>query len=302
MGQFFGPVASSRLGLSLGVDPFRGKVCDLDCVFCQLGATRRGDRPCGAPVDAAEILREARRVAATAAAREADVVTLGGSGEPTLHPEFGRLVEALRDLFARPVAVLTNGVSAWRSRVRRALLRADRVLPTVAAPDPTTFQLLHRPLSPRAFERHRQGLLRLRDDYSGRLSAEVMLVRGLNDRDEDLERLAGFLERLAPDDVDITLPDRPPAESWVERPPFARVLRAARRLGARLPAPSPSPRRVRLDAQALAALARRHPLRLDEALGLLGGGGQARRDVARLLRSRRVGLRRKGRERFLVPR
>ncbi len=33
----FGPVPSRRLGMSLGVDLVRKKVCSLNCVYCEVG-------------------------------------------------------------------------------------------------------------------------------------------------------------------------------------------------------------------------------------------------------------------------
>ena len=35
----FGPIASRRLGRSLGVDLVRAKTCSLDCVYCEAGST-----------------------------------------------------------------------------------------------------------------------------------------------------------------------------------------------------------------------------------------------------------------------
>ena len=35
----FGPVASRRLGVSLGVDLVRPKTCSLDCIYCEAKAT-----------------------------------------------------------------------------------------------------------------------------------------------------------------------------------------------------------------------------------------------------------------------
>ena len=37
----FGPVHSWRLGNSLGIDPLsaQDKVCNMDCIYCQLGPT-----------------------------------------------------------------------------------------------------------------------------------------------------------------------------------------------------------------------------------------------------------------------
>jgi len=41
-GQYlFGPVASRRLGLSLGIDLVPYKTCSFNCVYCESGATTR---------------------------------------------------------------------------------------------------------------------------------------------------------------------------------------------------------------------------------------------------------------------
>ena len=41
MGFVFGPLPSRRLGQSLGVDPLplKNKVCNWNCIYCQLGRT-----------------------------------------------------------------------------------------------------------------------------------------------------------------------------------------------------------------------------------------------------------------------
>ena len=48
---------------------------------------------------------------------------------------------------------------------------------------------------------------------------------------EALEDMAGVLERIAPDEIHISTPVRPPAESWVEMPDAAAVERALSVLG-----------------------------------------------------------------------
>ena len=39
MNFLFGPVNSRRLGRSLGIDLFREKICNLNCVYCEVGPT-----------------------------------------------------------------------------------------------------------------------------------------------------------------------------------------------------------------------------------------------------------------------
>jgi len=39
MNCIFGPVNSRRLGRSLGIDLFRDKLCNLNCIYCEVGRT-----------------------------------------------------------------------------------------------------------------------------------------------------------------------------------------------------------------------------------------------------------------------
>ncbi len=39
MKYLFGPVNSRRLGLSLGVDLVPAKICNFDCIYCEVGVT-----------------------------------------------------------------------------------------------------------------------------------------------------------------------------------------------------------------------------------------------------------------------
>ena len=100
--HLFGPVPSRRLGRSLGVDLTPGNTCSYNCVYCQLGKTVRHtvERREWAPTD--EVIEELVRWHEAAEAG-ADVVTLAGSGEPTLHTGFGSVLEAAREIDRKSV-------------------------------------------------------------------------------------------------------------------------------------------------------------------------------------------------------
>ena len=67
--------------------------------------------------------------------------------------------------------------------------------------------------------------------YQGKLWIEVMLLRDVNDDDAALQALAALLARAAPDQVHLTLPDRPPTEPWIEPPDADGLMRATAILG-----------------------------------------------------------------------
>jgi wyosine [tRNA(Phe)-imidazoG37] synthetase (radical SAM superfamily) len=88
----YGPVASWRLGRSLGVDILstKEKTCSFDCVYCQLGKTtnKTVDRQVYVKTD--EIERELKAVA-DSITETTDVVTFAGMGEPTLGANLGEV-------------------------------------------------------------------------------------------------------------------------------------------------------------------------------------------------------------------
>jgi len=129
----FGPIKSRRLGWSLGVNllPTKGKICNFDCIYCECGwnADGRDDTklPSAAEVRSAleaklaDILLEGTRV---------DSITFSGDGEPTLNPDFARIIDdtiALRDIYCpqAKVSVLTNATKLLSDTVFGALRKVD---------------------------------------------------------------------------------------------------------------------------------------------------------------------------------
>ena len=103
----FGPVPSRRFGRSQGVDLTPLKTCSLDCGFCQLGHTPRTTLRRDAFVPIGDVLSELRRW--QAADGQTDFVTLAGSGEPTLHTDFGDVIRWTRQESAHRSLLLSNG-------------------------------------------------------------------------------------------------------------------------------------------------------------------------------------------------
>ncbi len=271
----FGPVPSRRLGRSLGVDPIGLKTCNWNCVYCQLGRSTSlsHERKEHVPID--DVLRDVERAVHACAPGDVDWVTFGGSGEPTLHTGLGRMIRAVKAMTEVPVAVLTNGSLLYLPEVQVDLMAADAVLPTLDAGTEELYQRINRPRPELIFDRLVSGLAAFRRVYGGKLWIEVMLVKGLNDGDAALRDLAAVLERIGPDEVHITLPVRPPAESWVSPPDDERVARAAAILGPRArvlagpAAPLDLPVLADLEESVLEILAR-HPMSVEDVTEAFG--------------------------------
>ena len=216
MNFVFGPVPSRRLGKSLGIDPVPLKTCNWNCVYCQLGRTRpltntrRGYNPRD------DILAEVQRALDAHQPGEIDWITFVGSGEPTLYSGLGWLVRQVKSKSDLPVAVITNGALLGLPDVRYELSAADAVLPSLDAGNSRLYRKINRPWPRLTFETHVQGLAAFRQGYTGQLWVEVMLVNGLNDTEEALQEIALALRSINPDQVHLLLPERPPAENWVQ--------------------------------------------------------------------------------------
>jgi wyosine [tRNA(Phe)-imidazoG37] synthetase (radical SAM superfamily) len=215
----FGPVPSSRLGRSLGIDLVPFKTCTYDCIYCQLGRTtcKTAERKEWVPLG--EVLDELRaRLPAesggSSAAAAFDYITLSGSGEPTLFSRAGELIDRAKAMTDVPVAVLTNGSLLWQEDVRGQLSGADVVIPSLDAGDEATFRAVNRPHESISFERMLSGLVELRRLFRGRYWLEVFLLAGYTAMDAEVAKIAECVELIRPDRVHLNTVRRPPAEGY----------------------------------------------------------------------------------------
>ena len=205
----FGPVPSRRLGLSLGVDLVPYKVCSYDCLYCEVGPTtmKTVDRKEYVPLQ--EVKKELE--AFITSNMETDFITFSGFGEPTLHSGIGELISWIRERSTVPIAVLTNGSLLKDERVRRDLMGAHVVLPSLDAGTPKTFKIINRPHKSITLEDVVEGLEVFTKEFPGEVWLEILLVKGINDTPQELEALAELVKKIAPDRVQLNTVVRPPA-------------------------------------------------------------------------------------------
>lgn len=221
----FGPVPSRRLGRSLGIDLIPFKTCSFDCIFCQLGRTtcKTIERKAYVPVDSviAELdtwLNEGGT---------ADTITLSGSGEPTLHAEFGRIIEFARHATDIPVALLTNGSLLIDPEVRARAAQANIVKVSLSAWDTFSYEQINRPHPDIPFKRVIDGQWQFRNQFSGTLWMEVFLILGTNTAPRHVAAIADLVRIIAPDKVQLNTAVRPPCESYAYAVPEAEMRNLA---------------------------------------------------------------------------
>lgn len=206
----FGPVHSRRLGRSLGIDLLDRRRCSFDCVFCEVGATELLTLERREYVPTAAVIAEFEDW--LAGGGTADVVTLAGSGEPTLHSGFGEVIDAVHGACRLPVVLLTNSTLLWDPEVRDAASRADIVKVSLSAWDDDSLAALNRPAAGLSFARLLAGLQAFRAMYTGALWVETLLVQGVNDQPDQVSRIAALVAGLHPDKVQLNTVVRPPAD------------------------------------------------------------------------------------------
>lgn len=229
----FGPVPSRRLGRSLGVSTIPPKVCSYSCAYCQVGRTTLLQVSRSPFYDPAQILArvEERLAAARKAGERVDYVSLVPDGEPTLDSRIGETIGLLRTL-GIPVAVITNASILWRNDVCRDLAAASWVSVKVDAVRERAWRRLNHPHRSLRLEDLLDGMLRFRRSFAGSLVSETMMVEGINDTEEDIDAVAAFLHKLKPSMAYLSVPTRPPVDSWVRPAHEAAVIRAHQAIAA----------------------------------------------------------------------
>lgn len=217
----YGPVPSRRFGRSLGIDLVPNKTCCLDCVFCQLGTTsgKTTTRQCYVPTE--QVKRELESWCRTDS--DAEYITLSGSGEPTLHADFGKVLATVKALTDIPAVLLSNGVLFDRAEVREAAGQADIVKISLSAWDQTSFEWINRPATGLKFDRMLAGQKAFRREFKGQLWLEVFLMLGLNTMPPQVRKIAVLSREIAPDRIHLNTVTRPPAEEFAMPVPFDRL-------------------------------------------------------------------------------
>ena len=172
--SIYGPVASWRLGRSLGVDVLCiDSICSFECVYCQLGKINRVTMERDVFVSTEKILDDLK----TSDWREADVITFSGSGEPTLAINLGIIIGKIKSFTGKPVIVLTNSTLLHLPEVRKEVALADKIFCKLDAWSDEILRRINRPYKTFSVEEIISGIKKLREEFSGFLAIQTMILQ-----------------------------------------------------------------------------------------------------------------------------
>jgi wyosine [tRNA(Phe)-imidazoG37] synthetase (radical SAM superfamily) len=219
-----------------------------------------------------------------------DYVTMAGSGEPTLNLGLGDIIAAVKNLTTTPVAVLTNGSLCYLPEVRAELAHVDVILPSLDAGREETFRRLNRPHPALSLELVVSGLKALRREYAGQMWLEIMVLKGLNDFEEELTSLKGLLREIAPDKVQLNTAVRPVADQSAQALTQEEMEAVAAFLGEGAEvvaaAQAVSPERLAVEDHDLLEMLARRPMTARQLAQALGESlAQVRQRLGRLAKS-----------------
>jgi len=208
MKYIFGPIASRRFGMSLGIDLSpQKKSCNFDCIYCELDKAKKVDK-IENPASIKEIIEDVKKGIKK---YSFDVITITANGEPTLYPYLDELIDELNKLKQnKKTLILSNSSNIDKSEIQKALKKLDIVKLSLDSVNPITFKKIDRPLNIK-IENIIKGIKEFSKSYKGDLIIEILVVKGINDKIEEFKALNEVLNEINPTRVDISTIDRPPA-------------------------------------------------------------------------------------------
>ena len=206
----FGPIPSRRFGISLGIDlsPSK-KQCNFDCLYCELEGAKTVDKMDTYP-SVKDIINAVKESFLNHP--KIDVITITCNGEPTLYPKLNQLVDELNKIKKETkTLILSNGSTIYKDEVFNALLKIDIVKLSLDCVSEKCFKKLDRQDKSIDINKIVPAMIEFSKKMRNDFVLEILFVKDLNDKEEELRLLYESILQIKPKRVDIGTIDRPPA-------------------------------------------------------------------------------------------
>ncbi|MBN1820719.1 MAG: radical SAM protein [Prolixibacteraceae bacterium] len=211
----FGPVKSRRLGISLGINllPVNSKVCSFDCIYCECGRNPKSHNKKTTLPSRKEVKLklEEKLIQMQTENRLPDVITFAGNGEPTLHPDFAKIINdtiELRNKFSPDarIAVLSNATMVHKKSVFKALLKIEDNIQKLDSAFEDTIKIMDCPTKSFNLDKTVEQLT----GFNGKVIIQTMFLKGEyegqqfdNTTETELEAWLKLLKKINPSQVMI---------------------------------------------------------------------------------------------------
>ncbi len=206
----FGPIPSRRFGISLGIDlsPSK-KQCNFDCLYCELEGAKTVDKMDIFPsVD--EIIKAIKESFKNHP--KIDVITITCNGEPTLYPKLSELIDEINKIKGETkTLILSNGSTIYKKEIFEVLLKIDIVKLSLDCISEKCFKKLDRQNKSVEIDKIVPSMIEFSQKTKKDFVLEILFVKDVNDKDEEIELLFNAVKQINPKRVDIGTIDRPPA-------------------------------------------------------------------------------------------
>lgn len=226
----FGPVKSRRLGTSLGVNLLlvNGKVCTFDCVYCECGFNKDGNKSGNKFPSREEVkkLLEKELKEMSEQNETLDTITFSGNGEPTLHPDFEKVINDTIELRNKyfpqaKISVLSNATALEKPSVFNALQKVDNNILKLDAAFDEKMRKIDQPVSTNFTI---DSLVKNLKKFHGNLTIQTIFLRGSNNgasvdntSEKDISQWLKLLKEIQPKQVMIYSLDRDTPSKTLEK-------------------------------------------------------------------------------------
>jgi wyosine [tRNA(Phe)-imidazoG37] synthetase (radical SAM superfamily) len=224
----YGPVFSRRLGYSLGINimPMNRKICNFNCIYCECGLNEKETPKEPLPsLEEYEIVLRGTLINLKKKDQKIDHLTFSGNGEPTLHPDFDKIIDCTVKLRSEyypnsKIAVLTNSITTNKEKIVNTLKKVDLPICKLDAGSEKIFQLINQPVPKITLDEITDRLC----EFQGNLYIQTIFLKGKvngeiidNFYPEEVERWITRLKKIKPRFVMLYSLDRTPPFSSIEK-------------------------------------------------------------------------------------